>query len=109
MEMALFKECVLKGAWLYQLGINHLAAHTCLIDLHGLADMTKKDHPAKCQEKFCEAPLQESFNRWCLASTLDTRHRSAPTSQEKSFGRISAGRKEPKCLTSFIQRTTTIQ
>jgi len=78
MDLTLLKE-------LYQLGINLMAAHTCLTDLNGLAEMIKKDRPAKCQEDFCEAPSHESFRRWCLASTLESRSRPTITTQEKSF------------------------
>jgi len=73
------------AAWCLAIPAGHQRfSSTHLLDRFQWLGRYDKDHPAKCQEEFCEAPSQESFKRWCLASTLDTRHRSGPTSQEKS-------------------------
>jgi len=83
--MALLKECILRGARLYQLGINLLAAHTCATDFAGLAEIIKKDCPAKCQEAFCNEPSTQTFWDWCLAFTLDAQNRPPQAMHEKSF------------------------
>jgi len=85
MDVALLKECVMRGARLYQLGINLLAAHTCASDFAGLAEIIKKDRPAKCQEAFCNNPSTQTFRDWCLASTLEARNRPFQPTHEKSF------------------------